>query len=874
MIGDLLHTKLHVPLSRSSLVPRPRLVEKLNQGLPGKLTLVSAPAGFGKTTLVSAWLSGCDMPAAWLSLDDEDSDPVRFLHYFIGGLQTIHAGCGESIARAHEQAPPPPMKMAVAALLNEIGKLPDRLVFVLDDFHLIRSTAVYEGLAYFLEHQPPQIHLVIITREDPPVPLPRWRARGELTEIRDRDLRFTTAEAVSFLNAGMGLALTTAQIEKLRNKTEGWISGLQLAALSLRDRPDVDRFVSSFAGSNRFILDYLIEEVFLRQPEDVREFLMQTAVLEKLTAPLCDAVTLNSGNAQAMLERLEQANLFIVSLDESRRWFRYHHLFADLLRQRLRTEQRDPATFHRRAALWYEENGLLREATTHYLASASWERAAALIQAQNEVLQKGGENATFLHWMKALPDSVIEANPDLCLAYAWALALRGQPDDAERFLEVAEEAFRDVPARYGHVLSAQIHLARIRHDLPRTITLSQRALALIPPAAADPRSALSLNLGIAYWQMGRIAKAETALSSAEEAAGVARNHHVRLLAIGFGSMARAAQGQLHQAADRLRTVLKDGTDLPASGLLHLVLGALLHEWNRLDESGEHLQQAIDLSRRSGNNELESSAYRQRALLQLARGDASAARVALVQAERVAGENAPPLTQARNRAVAVMIALAQNDLPGALAGISAMETPATASLFYPTLFLAPARLALARGQDGAPAHLAAEYDRARQAGCLYGQIEIRLLQALAAGGSDDDLDFLADALLMAQPANFTRTFLDKGPALIPLLNRAVSNQVAPDYAGRLLALFGDAIRAPEPVPERDDRPAGDAISERELEVLQLLAAGRSNREIARAMVVSVNTVKSHLKNIYGKLDVHSRREAVSRARILHLIPSEK
>lgn len=877
MLGDLLQTKLHMPRSRPSLVPRPHLIDKLNQGLSGKLTLVSAPVGFGKTTLVTEWAMACDMPTAWLSLDEEDSEPVRFWRYFIAGLQTIQAGFGEEILPLFLETLR--LRTAVAALINAISKTPHHIIFVLEDYHLIQSEALQESLTYFLERQPPQLHLVITTREDPPIPLPRWRARGELVEIRERDLRFTAAETTALLNDALGLNLTTQQIGKLDRKTEGWVSGLKLAALALREQPDVDQFVDAFAGSNRFILDYLIEEVFRQQPPDVRAFLLQTAVLEQLTASLCDAIMLpdGSGNAQAMLERLEKMNLFINPLDTSRQWFRYHPLFADLLRQRLRLAQMDTAELHQRAARWHEAHGFYRRAVNHYLQAAAWEQAAALIQSHNDDLQKRGENSTFLRWMRALPETVIHANPALCLDYAWALALNGQPDRADSFLTVAEIAYRENPARYGAVLSAQIHLARIRHDLPQTISLSQKALALLPAAASDPRSALLLNLGIAHWQQGHIADAETALTAAQEAAALARNHHVRLLAIGFLAMTQAAQGALHKAAMLLQSALEWGEALPASALPHLVLGALLYEWNRLDEARSHLQTAIDLAQRSGNSELTSSAYRQWAQLKLAEGDTAAAQSTLAEAEAAAGSKAPPLTQGRNHAAAVMIALARQNLELAQARIEKMETAVSASLFYAPLYLAPARLALARGDKAAAAaHLAAEFDRIDGAGWRYGQIEIRLLQALAAADAQDGLVFLTDALTMAQAQQFRRIFLDKGSTLLPLLHIAASKQIFPEYTAALLALFaGEEVPMPPPTTtEQRKAVLVEAISEREIEVLQLLADGRTNNEIAQDLFVSVNTVKSHLKSIYGKLNVSNRREAVSRARLLHLLSSDK
>ena len=766
MSGDLLQTKLYMPGLRPSLVPRPRLVEKLNSGLHGKLTLISAPAGFGKTTLVSEWIAGCEQPAAWLSLDEDDNDPARFLLYLAASLQRINKDLGQELVAAIQTPQPPPLKSAVTSLINAIGTLSSDIILVLDDYHLIKSETIHTALAYLLDNQPPQLNLVITTREDPPIPLPRWRARGELAEIREHDLRFTLAEATTLLNELMDLNLTSDQIAVLERKTEGWISGLQLAALSMRDRDDADRFVRSFAGSNRFILDYLIEEVFRRQPPEIQDFLLQTAVLEQLTGPLCDAV-LDSGaatapNSQTILERLEQANLFIIPLDDSRHWFRYHHLFADLLRQRLRQEKGDTAVLHLRAAVWYEEHELPHAAVNHYLAAAAWDQAAALIQLQSERLQKRGENVTFLHWMQALPDSVIQANPGLCLEYSWALALNGQPDEADHFLHFAEEAFREIPDQYSNVLSAQIHVARIRQDLPQTITLSRRALALIPAAAYDARSALALNLGMAQLQVGQIVAAQEAFSEAHAMAQEAQNHHIKLLAIGFLSMVQAAQGRLHKAADLLYEALVSGGDSPANALPYLVQGALHYEWNQLEEAGTHVQKAITLAQRSGNSELESSAYRRLALHKQAMGDHAAASAALALAEKIAGDNAPSLTRARNSAAAVILALAQNDLETARRRTEHMQTAASASLFYAPLFLAPARLYLAQGKKSAAgAHLAVEYDKAKQSGLRYGQIEIRLLQALAAADSNDALNFLAEALTLAQPQGFIRVFIDKG-----------------------------------------------------------------------------------------------------------------
>ncbi|MFN2118657.1 MAG: LuxR C-terminal-related transcriptional regulator [Candidatus Promineifilaceae bacterium] len=895
----MLYTKLHAPPLRPNIVPRPNLAAKLNQIPVNKLTLISAPAGFGKTTLVNEWAACSTHEVAWLSLDEDDSDPTRFLTYLIASVQTIREDFGKEILNAFHTQQPPPIKTAVTSLINKVGDFACDIVMVLDDYHLINNEAIHHALTYLLEHQPPRLHLVITTREDPPLPLSRWRARGELIEIREQDLRFNTLETTTLFNEIIQLNLTADQIEILRSKTEGWISGLQLAALSMRGQEDVEHFVHSFAGSNRFILDYLMEEVFQQQSPEVQDFLLKTAVLEQFTAPLCNALIavgetpgdgseqLNHGlahqststtpNSQAILERLEQANLFIIPLDDARQWFRYHHLFADLLRQRLRLAAGDTTALHLQAAAWYDENGLPGKAINHYLEAEAWEQAAALVESHSNELQKRGENTTFLHWMRALPDRVIEAHRGLCLEYAWALALSGEPDKSEHFLQLAEEAFRASPAQNSKVLSAQIHIARTRQDLPLTISLSRRALSLIPEAAYEARSALSLNLGMAYWQSGRILDAERSFSEARVMAQEVQNHHISILALGFLSMAQAARGQLHQAAHLLQTALDWDADFPANALSHLVQSALLYEWNHLEEAGVHLQKAITLAQRIDNRELESSAYRQQALLMQAVGDNSASTAAVALAENAAGENAPRITRARNDAVTVIIALARGDLDIARLRVEGMPTEASASLFYAPLSLTPACLYLAEGDKSTAAiHLAAEYEKAIRSGYRYGQIEIRLLQTQAASNTDEALDFLVEALTLAQINNFVRSFLDKGKSLIPLLRIAASKHLFPDYCRNLLAEFerefSPSLIYPFPGPAAPSQV--ETISEREIEVLGLLADGLTYQEIAGAMFISVNTIKSHLKSIYSKLGVHNRREAVAQARALFLLDPGK
>ena len=446
MSTPILATKLYIPRLRPNVVSRPRLIERLNEGLHRNLILISAPAGFGKTTLVSEWVAGCDRPVAWLSLDEGDNDPTRFLTYLVAALQTIAPNIGVGVLGALQSPQPPPTEAILTALLNEITAIPDNFVLVLDDYHVLDAKPIDHALTFLSSICHHSMHLVIATREDPQLPLARLRARGQLTELRAADLRFTASEAAEFLNQVMGLGLSAADIAALEDRTEGWIAGLQLAALSLQGRQDVPGFIRAFAGDHRYIVDYLVEEVLQRQPEPVRSFLLQTSILDRLHGPLCDAVTgQEEGNAR--LEALERGNFFVVPLDDKRHWYRYHHLFAEVLSAHLMAEQPDQvATLHRRASEWYEQNGLAADAIRHALAAEDFERAADLIELAVPAMRRSRQEATVLGWLKALPDELVHCRPVLSVGYAWALLAVGELEavearlrDAERWLDTTAD---------------------------------------------------------------------------------------------------------------------------------------------------------------------------------------------------------------------------------------------------------------------------------------------------------------------------------------------------------------------------------------------------------------------------------------------------
>ncbi len=897
MVTPLLQTKLYVPPARPEMVPRLRLIERLNAGLERKLILISAPAGFGKTTLVTEWLNSlkaagsAERPFTWLSLDEDDNNPARFLTYLLAALQRIDPAIGQA-AQAMLQAPqPPPPQSFLTSLINDIVATPHPFVFVLDDYHLIHTLPIHQQLAFLLDHQPSQMHLVIVTREDPPLPLSRLRARGQTVEIRQDDLRFTVEETTDFLRRVMRLELSSADVAALQRRTEGWIAGLQLAALSLQGRDDVHQIVQSFTGSHRYILDYLTDEVLQQRPKGTKDFLLQASILDRLSGPLCDAVT-GQTDGQATLERLEQANLFIVPLDDERRWYRYHRLFADLLRHRLHRAHRDLVPeLHHRASQWYEAAGFPADAVNHALAGSDWGRAATLILDVGETMLKRGEVTTLLGWLRALPDEEVRAHPGLCLSNSWALILTGQLEAAESYLGQAEAAACGEPCRttqdeialLGGIVAAQAYIARARGDDRRTIELSQRALSLLPQADSDMRSVVAVNLGIAHWSSGHLTEAEQALTEADHAAQQSGNHYARLTALSFLGVIQAARGRLHQAAELFRQAIRLGKRSPPIALAHNEFGALLYEWNDLEAAADHLQRGIELSQRSGNLEVQSGGYYKLACLKQTQGDASAALDALQKAHQLARQkDVPPLIRARNAACHVQIALAQDDLATAIRWAEQVTQHANASPFYPLLGLKPARLLLAQNQKAAAAEqLAAQYETAVRAGWQFGVVEVCVLQALAAPTPTAALAFLADALALAQPEGYVRTFIDKGEPMAALLREAASQGIAPEYVSKLLAAIdaeeqrskgaGEMESTPAPLhPRTSAPPLIEPLSDRELDVLRLLADGQTNQEIAQALCVSINTVKTHLKNVYGKLGVNSRREATAQAKKIGLL----
>src|SRR6266516_263146 len=613
MPTPILATKLYIPRLRPNVVIRPRLIERLNEGLYRKLTLISAPAGFGKSTLVSQWVEGIERPAAWLSLDEGENDPARFLTYLVAAVQTIAATLGEGVLGVLQSPQPPPTEAILTALLNDITTIRDHFVLVLDDYHVLDAKAVDHALTYLVEHLPPHMHLVIATREDPQLPLARLRAGDQLTEVRVTDLRFTHSEAAGFLTQVMGLNLSAQDIAALETRTEGWIAGLQLAAISMQGQQDAAGFITSFTGSHHFVLDYLLEEVLGQQPERIQNFLLRTSILDRMTGPLCDAVLLDpSASGQETLDYLERANLFIVPLDNERHCYRSHHLFADLLRQRLHQSiasspadaQSQVNELHIRASVWYEDQGLEIEAFHHAVAANDVERAERLIEGKGIPLHFRGAVTAILDWLESLPATVLNARPSLWVRYASLLLVNGQTTAVEERLQAAETALQgtepDDKTRnlVGQIAAARATLALTRYQVEPMLAQSRRALEYLHPNNLSSRTTAHWTLGFAYILQGDRAAARRALTSAIALSQASGDIFTTILAtIGLGNV-QETENQLSLAAETYRRVLQLAGHQPLQIIYeaHLGLARVLYEWNDLDEASQHGRQSLHLAR--------------------------------------------------------------------------------------------------------------------------------------------------------------------------------------------------------------------------------------------------------------------------------------
>jgi LuxR family maltose regulon positive regulatory protein len=937
MSTPILATKLYIPPRPPKVVLRAHLLERLNEGLHRKLTLIAAPAGCGKTTLLSEWVAGLQVsnrPVAWLSLDAEDSDPARFLTYLVAALRTIAPNIGEGVLGVLESPQPPAMEPVLTALLNEITAMPAGFLLVLDDYHVIDNQAVDQALTFLIEHLPPQMHLVITTREDPRLPLARLRVRDQLTELRAADLRFTPLEAAACLNQMMGLDLSEEDVDALETRTEGWIAGLQLAALSLQGHPDAHGFIRAFAGDHRYIADYLVEEVLQRQPESVRSFLLQTSILDHLNGPLCDAVT-GQHEGQARLAALERGNFFVVPLDDRRHWYRYHHLFAEVLYAHLMAEQPgEVATLHRRASVWYEHNGsvagAMSNAIRHALAAADFDRAADLVELAVPVMRRSRQEAAVLGWLKALPDEVVRCRPVLSAGFAHVLLgigelagvedrlryaeqwldtsgdtadMRAQPDALPAGMVVVDEdGFRRLPAE---IAVARAGLALVRGDVADAVKYAQRVLDLVPEDDHLGAGSGAALLGLASWANGDLEAAYRTF--AEGRAHLQRAGYLSDAIGGSVALAdiRTAQGRLREAMRTYDQALQLATHagrgapvLRGAADMYVGMSALYREHNDLNAAVQHLHKSKELGEHTG---LPQNRYRwwvAMSRIREANGDLDGALDLLQEAERLhIGDffpNVRPVAASKTRVWVLQGRLGEAAGWAREQGLSVED-----DLSYLREFehITLARVLLAQHKSERADHSILEaigllerlLKAAEEGGRTGSVIEILVLQALA-GYEQGDIPValapLERALTLAEPEGYVRIFVDEGPPMVQLLLEAAARGIMPDYAGKLMqALAGDKPEKPEK-PESEDKayvtlavpaalaasidPLVEPLSERELEVLRLLRTELNGPEVARALMVSLSTMRTHTRNIYNKLGVDNRRAAVRRAEELQLL----
>jgi LuxR family maltose regulon positive regulatory protein len=925
MATPLLTTKFYIPPVRPDWVPRPHLIARLDAGLHRKITLISAPAGSGKTSVASAWLSGLREPrldgrrpadqdpqrrgVAWLSLDAGDNDPARFFAYLAAALGTVDDGLAQGMWRSLEGPRLPPVQTLVTALINELAARPEPLVLALDDYHALDDLAIHEALGLLVERQPANLHLVLITRQDPPLPLPRLRARGQVTEIRQADLRFSSDEAAQFLNESMGLQLEPAEVALLESRTEGWIAGLQLAALSMqgRDPDSIARFITGFSGRYHFLLDYLTDEVLSRQPTEVQTFLLRTSILDRLCAPLCDAVLgdwpigslLDRETEQEpdqstdvpicqsthMLDHLDHANLFLIPLDDEHRWYRYHALFGELLRARLQdTEPEDVPELHRRAAAWYEGEGLGAAAVHHALASHDHELAAAVIERAitRTSTWSRADTAIIQRWLQALPDEVVRDRPWLRLFVSRTLYISGQPEAATRVLQELEAWLRDHPEvpdaqRLASLVTVdRASYAVVLGEVQQAKELARRVLA--DASEGDPVAQFRAPaiLGMAAMRAGDVIEGEQAFSRALD---IALEAGLGFAALPFAcnlAEARLLQGRLRQAMQTCREAAQvstvGGERILSGGFLGLELAKILYEWNDLTAAEQHLLEGIDLLTQGGISESFGSMHAVLAQVRQARGDAAGAQDAARQALESAEHDGIPRLRILASAYQARIWLAQGRHDLAATWAQAYQQVGQTEYLREFEDLTLTRVLLAKGQaQEALDMLDRMLPAAREAGRFCAAIEGQSLRALAFHALDEPhaaLEALEQALALAEPEGYVRLFVDMGPPMAALLKAAGSRGIAPQYVARLLSAF--APHAPSR-PAIEQQPLIEPLTDRELEVLELLAEGLSNREIGRRLFISLPTVKSHTRSIYGKLGVHSREEAVARARALHILP---
>ncbi|PKN98913.1 MAG: helix-turn-helix transcriptional regulator [Chloroflexi bacterium HGW-Chloroflexi-4] len=899
----LLLSKLYSPPIRPNVVSRHRLVEKLNAGRLSKLTLISAPAGFGKTSLLSEWIAESKKPAAWLSLDEGDSELNRFLSYFVKALQSIEINIRKEVLDGFlsRQSQSSIIEPLLIELLNEISSSPTNFIFVLDDYHLIDSRQVDQTLTFLIENLPPQMQLVIATREDPPLSLARLRMRGQLTELRATDLRFTSSEAATFLNQMMGFTLREKDIQALETRTEGWIAGLQLAALSMQGRSDTAGFIKAFTGSHRFVVDYLVSEVLDHQPDTVRRFLLETSILNRLSGSLCEAVTEQAGGKE-MLETLERGNLFVIPLDDQRQWFRYHHLFSDVLQAHLLEGSADKVFgLHKRACAWFEQNGFPTDAIHHALEAEDYEHAAELIELIRPEMDLSCLSSTWLGWVKKIPDELVRIRPVLSVGYAWALLDCGEMEpsevhllNAERCLNAPEgqmvvvdvEQFRSLPAT---IATARAYRSLTLGDVPGTVRFARQALELIPEGNQTRYSEAISLLGLAQYTNGDLEEAERSLTDFYIHLQKT-DEMVTLTGIAFLlADIKVTLGRLRDAESTYRKTIRHASrhnEPIAIGVADLYrgLGELYIQWNDLEKASQHLQIGQQISEQAELTDWKYRYYISQAFLYEAQGDFDGALDLIDEAERVHIRG--PLPEVRPiEVLRVHFWLKQGKLTDARSWACEHSLSVEDDLSFMKEFeyITFARLLFEIGKNDQQVdslekairlldRLLQEAEKGHRQRSIINILLLRALVFQSQKRETDALIQIESAICLAESEDYILIFINEGVSIQSLIEKLAKNPIHPfrSFILKLQAAFSKQNELQQPTNNRQKKDILDPLSERELEVLKLLRSELSGPEIAQHLVVSLNTLRTHTKNIFSKLQVNTRRAAIRRAEELDLI----
>lgn len=884
----LLPDKLRVPHARSDAVARGRLIRLLNDALDRPLTVICAPAGYGKTTLLADWVKQSDLSVAWVSLDEDDDQPARFWAYVLAALQPVSAELADTWLTLLPPGDDVPDGFLVA-LLNELRAVDGDFVLILDDYHTIKSEVIHGGLARLIEHAPPQLHVVLATRATPFLPIARLAARDQLTELGGGDLSFTSDETEAFFRQVGLSALSGTDVSLLWSKTEGWAAGLRLAALSMLNRNDSSAFAAKLSGSNRRIADYLVDEVLVRQPPRVRDFMLKTAMLGRLCGPLCNAVLGRTlGYSQSILEHLERTNAFIISLDDERCWYRYHHLFGGLLRTRLHQAHPDlVAVLAHRASVWHEQNGSYDEAIKMALAGNDVERVAELIQANRSTMLEQGDHASLLGWLGELPPKLVRSRPSLSLAKAWALVPSRRLAEAEDCLADVEAAI--APARgkddnsarvrvmRGEIPAVRAMMAMAEYDAPRLITACEQALETLPDNRESLRVFISLHLGVAHKLTGDFDAAR------QELVKVTRHRSsstmLRYLGHYYLACIPQRQGHIREAEAILKSALEQvrsdtGGELPIAGLAHVALASLAYERNHLDAAERHLETALPLIERFWIEGPAREAYITLGRIELARGQRDKAMAHFMKSSEALRVYVPDPFMTQPPTPTLRLWIEMGYIENAMQIIEAVGRSQVADGLLGHQLAekahASAHLLIAHGRYDEALHLLEPVLAAfEQRGVGRQVIEVLVLRSIAMASLGDDADALMPlvrALLLARREGFIRTFVDEGPPMLRLLEMARVRRVCPEYVDQLIAAFPESDSALTP----QDRSSLGPLTAREIEILRFAAGGLSAQKTAEKLVISIHTVREHQKHIYGKLDVHTRLQAVQRGIELNLL----